>query len=307
MIEAKESLIGNINSKQNLSGNINVGEIVIPPTLQEKTTTPTTSSQTITYDENYNGLSSVTVNSIPQEYIIPSGEYNVTTNGTYNIKQYANVKVATNEADINWSTIGYNGTPKSYKSDYDYALEVKNNWTNDANLSYKFNGNSDLFIMPLVDTTNATNTNSMFSGCKNLRSVPKLVIENSTNMGYMFNNCNTLVDTDFTGFKTGNVSNMTYMFSNCYKLKELDLSTFTTQPYMSIASMFYGCTSLTKIDMRNFEFTKTNGHSSAFGATVYNGPANDCLIIVKNSAEKEWLNTKFSRLTNVQTVAEYEQ
>lgn len=68
------------------------GEVV---NLQSKTATPTTSSQTISPDTGYTGLSQVTVNPIPSQYIVPSGNKEITENGTgIDVAQYSTVSVA---------------------------------------------------------------------------------------------------------------------------------------------------------------------------------------------------------------------
>lgn len=68
----------------NVSGVIN---------LQNKSVTPSTSEQEITYDTGYNGLGTVTVDRIPSQYIIPSGSITITENGTTNVAQYASATV----------------------------------------------------------------------------------------------------------------------------------------------------------------------------------------------------------------------
>lgn len=66
----------------------------ITPSLQSKTITPTTNQQTITADSNYEGLETVTIQPIPSQYIVPTGTFTVTSNATYDIKNYASVVVS---------------------------------------------------------------------------------------------------------------------------------------------------------------------------------------------------------------------
>lgn len=63
--------------------------------LQAKTgITPTTSIQNITPDSNYDGLSSVQINAIPSQYVVPSGTKSITENGTgIDVTSYASVDV----------------------------------------------------------------------------------------------------------------------------------------------------------------------------------------------------------------------
>ena len=56
---------------------------IILANLQEKEVVPTKEQQEIIPDKNYDGLSKVIVDKIPNEYIIPSGEIEFTKNGIY--------------------------------------------------------------------------------------------------------------------------------------------------------------------------------------------------------------------------------
>lgn len=62
-------------------------------TLQSKTVTPTENTQNVGPDSGYDGLSGVTVNPIPSNYIIPTGSQTIRENGTFNVAALASVVV----------------------------------------------------------------------------------------------------------------------------------------------------------------------------------------------------------------------
>ena len=75
-------------------------------TLQTKTVTPTTSVQNVTADtaQGYTALKKVVVNAIPSEYIIPSGNFPITSNGNnIDVAQYSTVSVNVPSGGSGWS------------------------------------------------------------------------------------------------------------------------------------------------------------------------------------------------------------
>ena len=59
--------------------------------------------------------------------------------------------------------------------------------------------------------------------------------------------------------------------------------------------------------LRNFDFANVGtSYNNMFGSSATSGVPNDCEIIVKDDTAKTWITGKFTRLTNVKTVAELE-
>lgn len=65
----------------------------VRPALQEKSATPTTAQQIVVPEEGFYGLSKVTVAKIPDNYVIPTGVVEITTNGTHDVSGKASATV----------------------------------------------------------------------------------------------------------------------------------------------------------------------------------------------------------------------
>ena len=153
---------------------------------------------------------------------------------------------------------------------------ITNTGTSCEDMFYYFQGTE--IDLSNFDTSNVTSMKEMFRGCVNLSTL------------------------DFSGFDTRNVQTMEGMFRGCEQgLTELDLSTFETPNLTRTIDMFLYCWHLTKLDIRKMTFDNVTNYT-----TMFNGIPNNCEIIVKDDTQKSWITSKWSNLTNVKTVAEYE-
>lgn len=87
-------------------------DINVIPQLKPLTVTPAKSAQNIAAPDGKVGYSSVTVEKIPDDYIIPSGTQEITENGTYDVSGKASVVVNVEQAKptLNAPSISISGT-----------------------------------------------------------------------------------------------------------------------------------------------------------------------------------------------------
>ena len=226
---------------------------IVLANLQEKEVIPTKNIQNIVADYPFDGLSKVTVNPIPDEYIIPSGEIEITANGIYNVTDKATANVNIPEKQLGTKTITANGTYKASDDNLDGYSQVTVETGKYAPRYIRFqnyNGTELDYELNNLDTKNLTSTANMFSNCTNLLSVPLFDTSNVENMSYMFNGCRSLVSVPL--FDTSNVHNMVEMFGYCPRLASLPL--FDTSNVTDMTRAFGQCDSLTEIplfDTRN--------------------------------------------------------
>ena len=249
MIEAKGSLEGTICSKQTIEGNINKAIEYIDPVTQEKTIDATKETQVVVPDENYTGLSKVTING----YVPNVDKKTITKNGIYkatddNLDGYSAVDVETSGVDINdyfttkitttnYIDFGYNNFIKQVPE-----INIDNNVTT---LSGAF---LNMTLVKEIQLTGATqllkDMNRIFYGCEDLQKI-KLNIDTSnvTNLYYAFASCKNLIE--FPEMNTQNVFNMSFMCYDCKKL--VTVPKLKANSVININGSFLWCDNLTNL------------------------------------------------------------
>lgn len=213
---------------------------IVLANMQEKTVIPTTDKQIVTPDKNYDGLSKVTVDKIPDEYIIPTGNIEITKNGIYNVREKETANVNIPMLKLGTKNITENGVYKASDDELDGYSEVTVE-TSGVDINDYFDKN----------IIGGTYTNPGWKQNINKWRSPLYVAE-GTNTAYMFR--------DFPFDETmlpevifpSNEVNLYQMFYNAKALKEIPwLINITAKP--SMPSAFQGCTNLVKLNKINCE------------------------------------------------------
>ena len=104
MINVKENLTGEISVKNTLSGEMNVATMFVSPPLIDLEVIPGKEEQVFNHENSY-GYDIVTVKAIDDEYIIPHGVLDITSNGIHDVKEYesanVNVELYLQEKELN--------------------------------------------------------------------------------------------------------------------------------------------------------------------------------------------------------------
>ena len=259
--------------------NIEFPDVVLA-NLQEKEATPTKEKQEIKADQQYDGLSKVVVNAIPDEYIIPEGTRNINQNGDYDVREKATVVVNVPEKVLGSKTITENGVYNPINDGLDgynyvnvatsgvnindyyytkdtyyggirkYIKEIPMLNTETLDTMYEFfAGCTNLTNIPNINTSKVTNMRMIFSGCVKIKTIPMLNTEKVTNMQGMFTECTSLIE--IPELYTNNVVDMSSMFSYCKNLKTIP--TMNTNKVTTMSMMFYnsGITTIPELNTSN--------------------------------------------------------
>ena len=213
--------------------------------LQNKSVTPSKEPQTIVKDGGFDALKMVSVEPIPEEYVVPEGSLEITENNTYDVTDKASVVVnvaSTGTNGLQWKIDNMKSLANEFRdcklANVDGAL-VGLDTTNLKSTESMCVNCDNLTSAPMLDMSHVENTTTMFSGCPKLVSVPEYDLSSCTKAQSMFSGCSSLTSISLP--KLADSSNLQYMFENCTALTSVDLGTAKPK---DCTHMFQGCSKL---------------------------------------------------------------
>lgn len=318
MIQEKQKLSGNLNTKQSLNGSLNNTVIYVDPITQEKEVTPTREAQEIIPDTGYTGLSKVTV----KGYKPNVANKTITSNGTYkasddNLDGYSQVSVETNGVDINDYFLT---TPQTFSGIVKYITKIPELDTSGlTNMAYMFDGCTNLSSISNLNTSKVESMNNAFSRCSNLVSIPNLNTSKVKSMYSLFAGCSNLVS--IPQLDTSNVTTMDFMVQNCHKITSIP--ELNTSNVASMRGMFYRCKALVSIPELDTSNVTTMEEMFCFCSSLVQAPQIDTSNVVSirsmfngcsqlktvplfDSSKVEYINLIFNDCKNLENVGGFQ-
>lgn len=157
------------------------------------------------------------------------------------------IKTIQTGTGINWSEIGYSGTPQAITEGFNYAKEIYDNWNpNVTSVDAKFKKNTNLLILPMIDTSNVTNFTNFCSDARHLIYMPLIDTSKATTLQGAFTGVAII---DFPALDTSSCINFDNAFSNNKSLKHFKV--IDTSNGKNFSNMFKDCEQLQDIEVLN--------------------------------------------------------
>lgn len=199
--------------------------------LQEKKATPSEEVQEIIADIPYDGLSKVTLDKIPSQYIVPKGEIKIVENGTYDVKDKAIAKVETSGVDLNdYFNLHLDDLGSSGVSKFNEYLIKKLP-------AISFNGerfNAVYKDMRLITECDFTNVD----------------FSNTTTIDECFYGCHSLEKIDLRKLDGNKLRSINKTFYQCTKLKTIHLENCSFENVTSMSEIFWQCSLLENLYLK---------------------------------------------------------
>lgn len=276
---------------------------IILAKTQKKEVIPTKEQQNITPDKGFDGLSEVTVYPIPDDYIIPSGEIEITKNGEYDVKEKANAKVNIPEP-TGTLEINANGTYNVKDKEFtDVNVPEKKLGTKNITSNGVYNasadgldGYSEVNVETSgVDIYNYFNLELNAGDWKNLiKRLPKVNI-NIAKCNDLFRGL-PVEEFDELNF-TVPVTDAGWMFMQT-NLKKIIVPNMEVAENTRTLSMFYASYNVNVLDISGIDVTKLSNFTNMFYDCGWNATVNDGgyanhipYVYVKDETAQNWVLT----------------
>ena len=212
------------------------------------------------------------------------------------------------------------------------SLDVSSfNTSNVENMKAMFNNCYALKSLNLssFNTINVTDMSFLFNNCASLESIIGIAGFNTgkvENMESTFYGLKADIHLNLNSWDTSNVTSLRWTFGHSEGIKELhvsnwnvekvtdmygafylstltelDLSGWNTRSVQNINRLFNAAHDLSIVDMRNFDFSSVIDDWTYY-AYVFNANSANILITVKDQTSKEWIQTRFTNLTDANVV-----
>lgn len=184
------------------------------------------------------------------EGITPSGEVEITQNGTHDVAKYATAKVNVGGGYSLQDFINSRGIKNLY---YDANVSTVTNedvmWLADVDIS-SATATEGMFHSlkiteaPMMDLSNVTNARTMFYQCKYLQKVPKYNFDKVTDAYGLFYYCSRLIDANVINLPS--CTNISYMFYECEQIENIFVN--ARRALSNVTYAFTGCRKAVKIE-----------------------------------------------------------